>query len=139
MVYSGSPEHKSLMQEGKKYLKSIGFKDSEIKLEEEVIDPKIQGGKGRYIVDVVGKSKNRLVMVECGSCNKTRAKYLRKIGTLKLIPYKSLTRTITVHDYHADFIDRQSRQFNLSKFVRISLDAYIDYVRRLRDNGEKNV
>ena len=52
---------------------------------------------------------------------------------------KGISRTISLSKEQAEFIDGESRQFNLSKFVRVSLDAYIDYVRRLRKDGEKNV
>jgi len=48
--------------------------------------------------------------------------------------------TISLSEEHADFVDGERRTFNLSKFVRVSLDAYIDYVRRLRnENGKTNV
>ena len=47
--------------------------------------------------------------------------------------------TISLEDKHGQFIDKESRQFNLSKFVRTSLDAYMDYVRRLRKNDKTNV
>lgn len=49
------------------------------------------------------------------------------------------TYSVSLNEEHAAFINNESRQFNLSKFVRVSLDAYIDYVRRLRDNGETDV
>ncbi len=47
--------------------------------------------------------------------------------------------TISLSEGHADFVDGERRTFNLSKFVRVSLDTYIDYVRRLRKDDEKNV
>ena len=50
------------------------------------------------------------------------------------------THTITLGKEYSDFVSRQSRQFNLSKFVRVSLDAYIEYVRGLKvEDGKKNV
>lgn len=53
---------------------------------------------------------------------------------------EGVPRTISLSREHSDFVDGESRQFNLSKFVRVSLDAYIDYVRRLRkQDDETNV
>ena len=48
--------------------------------------------------------------------------------------------TISLSEEHANFVDGERRTFNLSKFIRHSLDAYIDYVRRLRkEDDETNV
>ena len=47
--------------------------------------------------------------------------------------------TISLSKEHADFVDGERRMFKLSKFVGVSLDAYIDYVRRLRKDDEKDV
>lgn len=40
--------------------------------------------------------------------------------------------SVSVRGDQAKFLDERSRQFNLSKFVQVSLDAYIKYVRRIR-------
>lgn len=52
---------------------------------------------------------------------------------------KTKIYSITVRKEYADFIDNESRQFKLSNFIDVSLNAYIDYVRRLRKDGETNV
>jgi hypothetical protein len=57
-----------------------------------------------------------------------------------MVKIKGVPRTVSISKEHAAFIDGESRQFKLSKFVRIALDSYIDYVRRLRkEDGEKRI
>ncbi len=46
------------------------------------------------------------------------------------------TYSVSMNDEQSKFIDSQSRQFSLSKFLRVSLHAYICYVRRLNDDGK---
>jgi hypothetical protein len=53
---------------------------------------------------------------------------------------KTKSYSVTLSEEHSKFVDNERRSFKLSKFVKISLDGYIDYVRRLRkEDGEKRI
>jgi len=49
-----------------------------------------------------------------------------------------VSTTVSLSEEHANFISSQTRQFNLSKFVRVKLDEYIIMKRRLIENGKTN-
>ena len=67
-------QHLNLKENSKKILKKKGY--SNIKTEHKI---------KRYIVDVIGFDKNKIGIIECGSCSKKKISNLRKIKNVEMV------------------------------------------------------
>lgn len=74
-----SKEHYLLKEKAKKMLLTNGFKEKEIYSEYKIIDAK--NNRLKYIVDVVGQSKDKLIFIECGKTRKGKLEELRGLCT----------------------------------------------------------
>ena len=149
-----SKKHRELKNKAKLFLYSLGFKNDEIFEEFKIFVENKEDYdislKDNYYADMVGKSKERFVIIECGTINADKMNFFRKIGELywinnslnkpkKIIKEdvflnnKCIAKCISIFKYQEEFICNQTRGFNLSKFVQARLD---EYMKSLKDYKE---
>ena len=128
--------HKELVQEAKKHLIDWGFKEEEIQKEFGIETKTFDYSTYTYYVDIIGKNKDRFVMIECGNVDSNKINFLRQQGDLYILPYtkekevvllkvSAESCSISLRKDQIRFIEEQRREFNLSKFVQSMLDDYI--------------
>jgi len=142
--------HKKLVDYAKDFLKSLNFKEKEIFLEYRIYRKPESYSSMSYYVDIVGKSIDSFIMIECGDVSPEKINFLLTKGKVFVLPYdskipKEVTQkmnkkekmeimSISVRKDQKEFIKKSRRTFVFSKFIRDKLDEYIEDITNLNMN-----